>query len=74
IGLFAAGCGILSITLTTLHDKNSLEARQRGLEELVDVAIGVLDAHKKLVDQGVMKEAEAKERALAVIGNLRFNG
>jgi methyl-accepting chemotaxis protein len=74
IGLFAVGCGILSITLTTLHDKNSIEARKKTLEELVDVAIGVLDAHKKLVDQGIMKEAEAKERALAVIGNLRFNG
>ncbi|MDX2202086.1 MAG: methyl-accepting chemotaxis protein [Hyphomicrobiaceae bacterium] len=74
IGLFAAGCAVLSVTLTTLHDRNSISARQRGLEELVDVAIGVLDAHKKLVDQGVMKEDEAKARAFAVIGNLRFNG
>ncbi len=74
IGLFAAGCAILGTSLTVLHGRDTVASRQRGLEELVDVAIGILDAHKKFVDQGAMKEDEAKARALSVIGNLRYNG
>jgi methyl-accepting chemotaxis protein len=42
------------------------------LQELVDTAIGVLDAHKKLADAGEMSMDEAKKRALKVLENARY--
>ena len=60
IGLFAVGCGILAFTLNYLHDRESLDARKQAVTQLVDAAIGVLEAHRKLADQGVMSEADAR--------------
>ena len=74
IAAFAVGCITLSGSLIWLSNQQSFTARQKTLQQLVDSAIGVLDAHKKLVDQGKLKEDEAKQLALSIIGNMRYNG
>ena len=74
IGLFAVACGVLAFTLNALRDRDGLAARKQALAQLVDAAIGVLEAHKTLADQGVMPEAEARKRALSIIGGMRYNG
>src|SRR5262245_23164478 len=66
IVLFALGCGALAAALIWLQGQRAIAARQHSLEQLVEVAIGVLDAHKKLADSGVMPVEDAKKRALDV--------
>src|SRR5262245_8095767 len=70
--LFALGCGTLAAVLIWLQSQRAIAARQHSLEQLVEVATGVLDAHKKLADSGAMPVEEAKKRALSVIGNMRY--
>src|SRR5262249_14044249 len=70
--LFALGCGTLAAVLIWLQGQRASAARQSSLEQLVDIAIGVLDAHKKLADSGAMPIEDAKKRALLVIGNMRY--
>jgi hypothetical protein len=70
--LFALGCAVLASMLIWLQGQRSIVARQQGLQELVDTAIGVLDAHKKLADAGEMSVDEAKKRALKVLENARY--
>jgi methyl-accepting chemotaxis protein len=72
IVLFAVGCAVLAGILIWLQGQRATEARRASLEQLVDVAIGALDAHKKLADSGAMPVAEAKKRALSVIQNMRY--
>src|SRR5215813_10589711 len=70
--LFALGCGTLAAVLIWLQSQRAVAARQHSLEQLVEVAVGVLDAHKKLADSGVMPLEEAKKRALEVISHMRY--
>jgi methyl-accepting chemotaxis protein len=72
IVLFALGCGALAAALIWLQGQRAIAARQHSLEQLVEVALGVLDAHKKLADSGVMPVEDAKKRALDVIANMRY--
>ncbi|MDX2203022.1 MAG: methyl-accepting chemotaxis protein [Hyphomicrobiaceae bacterium] len=72
--LFVLGCGALSAALIWLANERAQASREKALQQLVDVAIAVLDAHKKMVDGGSMSEAEARRKAYAVISNMRFNG
>ncbi len=72
VGLFGIGCMVLASVLIWLQNERAVEARKHSLEQLVDAAIGVLDAHHKLAQQGVMSEDEARKRALLVVANMRY--
>jgi len=70
--MFALGCGALAAALIWLQSQRAIAARQHSLEQLVESATGVLDAHKKLADSGAMPVEEAKKRALEVISHMRY--
>jgi methyl-accepting chemotaxis protein len=71
--IVALGCAALASVLIWLQNDRAIDARRHGLEQLIDSAIGVLDVHRKLAEQGAVPEEEAKKRALAVIGGMRYN-
>jgi methyl-accepting chemotaxis protein len=73
IALFILGCGAMAMALIWLSNERAVASRHKGLEQLVDVAVAVLDAHKKLVDEGAMSEAEARKKAYAIISHMRYN-
>jgi methyl-accepting chemotaxis protein len=73
IFLFILGCGAMAMALIWLSNGRAIATRHKGLEQLVDVTIAVLDAHKKMADAGAMSQEEAIKKALAVINNMRFN-
>jgi methyl-accepting chemotaxis protein len=73
VATFALGCGALAVALIWLQTQRSVEARKHGLEELVNAAIGVLDAHKQLADKGTMSEADAKNRAFFVLSKMNYS-
>jgi methyl-accepting chemotaxis protein len=72
VGLFAAGSVALAVTLIWLQGQRAIEARRLSLQQLTEVAIGILDAHKKLADSGAMPVEEAKKRALGVLNEIRY--
>jgi methyl-accepting chemotaxis protein len=72
VGLFAIGCAVLASTMIWLDEQRAWDARERQLRAIVDTGIGVLDAHKKLADTGIMTEAQAKQRAFDVIANMHY--
>ena len=72
VGLFAAGSVALAVTLIWLQGQRAIEARRLSLQQLTEVATGVLAAHKKLADAGIMTVEEAKKRALAVLNEIRY--
>jgi methyl-accepting chemotaxis protein len=72
VGLFAIGCAALAAALIWLQAESALEARKHSLEQLVATAQGVLAAHKQLADSGQMPVAEARKRALEVIGAMWY--
>jgi methyl-accepting chemotaxis protein len=72
VALFALGCAALAAALIWFQGQRAVAAREKGLEQLVSVGIGILDAHKKLADSGAFPEAEAKTRAVAVMGQLFY--
>ena len=63
---------MLAAGLIWLQSRHAGEARQRELTHLVEAAIGVLDGHHKLAQSGTISEQEAKVRALAAIGTMRY--
>jgi methyl-accepting chemotaxis protein len=72
VGLFAIGSLLLTAALCYLQSQRQMDARVRQLSSIVDVAIGILDSHKKLADSGVMTVEEAQKRAIVMIGDLRY--
>jgi methyl-accepting chemotaxis protein len=72
VALFAVGCGMLSAGLIWLQNSRAMDARQRELGALIDVAIGALDVHRKLAEAGSVTEEDAKKRAFAVIAGMRY--
>jgi methyl-accepting chemotaxis protein len=70
--LFAIGCIALTVALTWLQERRAWEARANQLQALVESALGVLETHKELADTGALSEADAKQRALDVIMNMRY--
>src|SRR5215470_2736887 len=72
VGLFAIGSVALAAALIWLQGQRAIEARRQSLQQLVEVATGVLDAHKKLADSGAMPIEEAKKRALGVLNEIRY--
>jgi methyl-accepting chemotaxis protein len=70
--LFAVGCALLAAMMVWLQSERAIAARRLTLQQLVDSAIGVLDAHKKLVDAGEMSEADGRKRAIKVLENMRY--
>jgi methyl-accepting chemotaxis protein len=70
--LFAVGCAVLAAMMVWLQSERAVAARRLTLQQLVDSAIGVLDAHKKLVDAGEMSEPDGKKRALKILENMRY--
>jgi methyl-accepting chemotaxis protein len=74
LALFALGLGMLTGGLIWFQKSRAVEARQRELAGLVDVAVGVLDTHQKLAAAGTMSLADARQRALAVLAGMRYRG
>jgi methyl-accepting chemotaxis protein len=72
VALFAAGCAVLAAILIWLGEQRAWDARAHQLQSVVESAIGVLDAHKKLADAGVMPEAQAKQRAFDIVANMHY--
>jgi methyl-accepting chemotaxis protein len=72
IALFAFGCALLVGVLIFLHEQRAWTARADQLKAEVQSAIGVLESQKHLVDAGVLPEAEAKQRALNILGAIRY--
>src|SRR5689334_7407090 len=62
VGLFALGCALLTAALVYLQSQRQMDARARELEALVDSAIGVFEAHRKLAESGAMTEEDALKR------------
>ncbi|MGP0092375.1 MAG: cache domain-containing protein, partial [Xanthobacteraceae bacterium] len=73
VAIFALGCAALAATLIWLQNERTIDARRHSLEQLLDSATGVFDAHRKLVESGAMSDAEAKQRAFSVLASMRFN-
>ena len=72
VGLFAVGSAALAMALIYLQGQRAFEARRLSLQQLTEVAVGVLAAHKKLADSGAMPVEEAKKRALGVLNEIRY--
>lgn len=72
VGLFTLGCAMLAAGVIWLQSTRAMEARHRELGALVDVAIGILDAQRKLAETGAVTEDEAKKRALSLISAMRY--
>src|SRR4051812_3889050 len=73
IGLMAFGCVVMTVAMIWLQERSVFAGRARELEALVDTAIAVLDEHHKLTQSGVMPEAEAEKRAIAIVGGLHYH-
>jgi methyl-accepting chemotaxis protein len=74
VGLFAIGSLLLTAALCTLQSQRQMDARVRQLSSLIDLGIGVLDAHKKLADSGAMTTEDAQKAALSILGSMRYGG
>jgi methyl-accepting chemotaxis protein len=72
IGMFAVGCGALAAGLVWLQSVRAIEARYHSLEAVVDVALGVADAQRKLAESGAISADEARTRALGSIAGMRY--
>jgi len=73
IGLFTLGCAVLTAALVWMQDRHAMAARERELEAVVDMGIGVLDGHRKLVESGAMSREDAQKRALAILSSSRYH-
>jgi methyl-accepting chemotaxis protein len=73
IALTAFGCVLLTAAMIWLQDRSVFAGRARELEAVVDTAIGVLEEHRKLAESGVMSEADAQTRAIAIVGELHYH-
>ena len=49
-----------------------LEERQNGVKQLVEIGYDMLKHSQKMVADGKVSEADAKQRAMSVIGALRY--
>jgi methyl-accepting chemotaxis protein len=74
VGLFAIGSLLLTAALCYLQSQRQMDARVRQLSSLIDLGIGVLDAHKKLADSGAMTTEDAQKAALSILGSMRYGG
>jgi methyl-accepting chemotaxis protein len=72
VGLVAMGCAALAAALILLQSERAFELRKQHLRELVATAHGVLALHKEFADSGQMTVAEARARALKVIGAMWY--
>jgi methyl-accepting chemotaxis protein len=72
VGLLAIGCAALTALLVWMQGERLMNARRAQLESLVEVALGVLDAHHKQAQSGAISEEEAKKRAYAAISGMRY--
>jgi methyl-accepting chemotaxis protein len=70
--IFALGCATLAGVLIWLQNERAIEARRHTLQQLVDSAVGVLEVHRQLAESGAMTEEDAKKRALAIVGGMRY--
>jgi methyl-accepting chemotaxis protein len=73
VAIFAVGCVALAAALIWLQNERAIDARRHALQQLLDSAVGVLEVHRKLAQDGVMSEEDAKKRALQVIAGMRYN-
>ena len=72
VAIFALGCATIAGVLVWLQSERQMDTRVRQLESLVDVGFGILENHRALAESGAMPEEEAKKRALALIGTLKY--
>jgi methyl-accepting chemotaxis protein len=74
IGLFAAGL-IAVVAVLSWMNGNAVELSRRDqLKSIVDLAMGAVERQFKDAQEGKISEADAKERAKAIIRIMRYNG
>lgn len=68
--------GLLAISLTALLDlKSALEEARRGrVKAVTQSAMATLDYFQRLQSEGALSESDAKQRAIASLRQLRFDG
>ena len=74
VGLFTVGLLALAWLLLYLEFDALKTRRQQELKGLVETALSLVNAQYGLVKSGTITEAEAKSRAAAQIGTLRYQG
>jgi methyl-accepting chemotaxis protein len=72
---FSAVLGIIILATIFLFSERTLilEERQNGVRQTVEVAHGMLVRYQQMASDGKMAEAEAKQRALSEIKELRYS-
>ena len=72
--LLAALAGVALISALALYSKyqRMLEDRRAALQNMVQVAVGVLNYHDRLVRDGSLPLASAQAQARRAIGELRY--
>jgi len=73
VGLALIGLLVLCLTALFQLKGTMLEDRKQKTRNLVEVGMGVLAHHKKLAQDGVLTEDEAKKAAIAVLRSLRYS-
>ena len=74
VGAFAAALLVLVSILLFLEFDALKTRRQLELKGLVETAVSLVNSQYLLAKGGVLSEAEAKSRALEMIGKLRYQG
>src|ERR1022692_2559446 len=72
--IFAAGLLSVAATQVYLEAGTLTERRHEELRGLVETTMSLVAAEHAAVKAGLIKEADAKARALEIIGKLRYNG
>ncbi|MEN9986224.1 MAG: hypothetical protein RI925_1726 [Pseudomonadota bacterium] len=72
--LLAALAGVLLISALALYSKyqRMLDDRRTSLQNMVQVAVGVLEFYERQVKAGSLPLASAQEQAKHAVGNLRY--
>ncbi len=72
--LLAALAGVLLISALALYSKyqRMLDDRRASLQNMVQVAVGVLEFYERQVKAGSLPLASAQEQAKRAVGNLRY--
>jgi methyl-accepting chemotaxis protein len=72
VALFGLSAIALAALVIWLQSERAYETRREQLQTLVQVAIDVLDANRKLAEAHVMTEQAARKQALAMLAHLRY--
>jgi methyl-accepting chemotaxis protein len=73
IGLFAAGLVAVVAALSWMNASSIEQSRRDQLKNVVDAAFGAIERQYKDMQEGKISEAEAQERAKAILRLIRYN-